>query len=222
VWQGSGPFLRCDGLRDTFTAVYGRVSELRDGRLLVPVFGVPEGETDDRRRGVGVAFSADGGHTWDDFVPLYTDRRGDVNPSETDVLRLSDGRLLAMIRANAALRLYQSFSGDEGRTWTPLRATDLPGQCPCLFMLASGAVLCAYRDMREGQPGLSCAVSEDLGATWALLGSLYAGANRDCAYPSIVRLLDGRLFCAYYEAPEPAYTGPCDIRGLTLRDRTWA
>ena len=136
------------------------------------------------------------------------------------MLRLADGRLLAMIRANTALRLYQSISTDEGCSWTALQATALPGQCPCLFTLASGALLCAYRDMQEGQPGLGCAVSDDLGETWRPLGALYAGANRDCAYPSIVRLADGRLFCAYYTAPEPAFTGPCDIRGLTLRDRT--
>jgi len=76
------------------------------------------------------------------------------------------------------------------------------------------------RGMREGHPGLACAVSEDLGETWQPLGALDAGANRDCAYPSVVRLADGRLFCAYYAAPEPAFSGPCDIRGLPLRDRT--
>ena len=70
VWEACGPFLRCSGLRETYVAAYGRVHELRDGRLLVPVFGVPEGETDDRRRGIGMAFSADGGRTWDRFVSL--------------------------------------------------------------------------------------------------------------------------------------------------------
>jgi hypothetical protein len=97
----------------------------------------------------------------------------------------------------------------------------MPGQCPCVIELASGALLCAYRDMRPEQPGMSCAISEDMGESWQPLGYLYQGANFDCAYPTMVKLADGHIYCAYYTSAMPdAIIGTCDIRGLILRDHT--
>ena len=96
----------------------------------------------------------------------------------------------------------------------------LPGQCPALIVLASGEVLCAYRDMTEGRPGVACAVSADAGQTWVTLGQLYAGGGRDCAYPSLVRLSDDRLHCAFYTSASPSHTGASEIHGLVLADRS--
>ncbi len=46
-------------------------------------------------------------------------------------------------------------------------------------------------------------------------------ANNDCAYPSMARLPDGRIYCAFYTSAEPdGYTGSCEIRGLVLHDKT--
>ncbi len=200
---------------------YGKVLELSGGRLMTPVYGVPNGADNARLRVAGVAFSDDGGRSWPEYSVVYEDRKGDVNPSETDVIRTSDGRHLVMIRANAALRLYRSYSDDEGATWSGIEPTDLPGQCPALFTLADGRLLCAYRDMRPGEYGMSCAVSDDSGATWDVLGHLYQGANTDCAYPSMVRLPSGQIYCIYYTAshPEPT-TGVSEIRGLLIQDKT--
>ena len=202
-------------------ASYGRTLELKDGRLMVPVFGVPQNVEDAKLRVLGMMFSPDGGMTWPESTLIYEDRKGDICPSETDIIRLADGRILAVIRANAAKRLYRSYSSDEGRTWSAIEPTEMPGQCPCLIYLASGALLCAYRDMRPEQPGMSCAISEDMGQSWQALGYLYRGGNFDCSYPSMVTLPDGRIFCAYYTAATPdAITGTCDIRGLIFRDKT--
>ena len=204
-----------------WSMAYGRTLELNDGRLMVTVYGVPPRVDNAKLRVLGVAFSADGGRTWPDSTLIYEDRQGDICPSETDLIRLTDGRILAIIRANAAKRLYRSYSVDEGRTWSAIEATEMPGQCPCVIELASGALLCAYRDMRTEQPGMSCAISEDMGESWQPLGYLYQGANFDCAYPAMTKLADGRIYCAYYTAATPdAITGTCDIRGLILRDKT--
>jgi hypothetical protein len=220
TWGPYGSDLAFDRLSPLYSCAYGKVVEVAGGRLLVPVFGVPRVATLAQLRAAGVAFSHDGGQTWQDFVPIYEDLRGDVCPSETDVIRLGDGRLLAMIRANAARRLYRSWSEDDGRAWTPICSTDLPGQCPALLTLASGALLCVYRDVTPDRPGLACAVSADGGETWQPLGALYRGENHDCAYPSLVRLSRNRLYCAYYTAAAPAYTGSCAIQGLVLEDRS--
>jgi hypothetical protein len=220
LWEACGSEVHFPELNPHYVYAYGRAQELSDGRLMAPFVGVPRRSRHARLRSSGVAFSSDQGHTWSDFTLIHEDLDGDVCPNETDVLRLRDGRFLAMVRSNPTLRLYQSYSDDEGHTWTPLRLTPLPGQSPALIALASGDVLCAYRDVRPEQYGMSCAVSTDAGETWEPLGYLYKGANRDCAYPSMVRLPDGTIFCAFYTAAEPAWTGSCEIHGLFLRDRT--
>ena len=69
---------------------------------MVPAYGAPRAARDPRLRITGVAFSNDVGRTWTDFVTIHEDLQGDVCPSEADVIRLADGRYLAMIRANAA------------------------------------------------------------------------------------------------------------------------
>jgi hypothetical protein len=200
---------------------YGKVLELADGRLMVPFYGVPREAADPRRRIAAAVFSHDRGASWPDYSIIYKDTEGKIDPSETDFLFLPDGRYLAIMRSNAARLLFRSYSEDGGRTWMAPEATCLPGQCPALIYLESGDILCAYRDLRPDYVGVSCALSRDAGSTWAPLGSLYVGDNTDCAYPSLVRLENGELYCVFYTAahPAPVY-GTCEIHGLVLKDRS--
>ena len=200
---------------------YGRIHELPGGRLMVPFYGTPRDASDPKHRVLAVVFSADGGDTWNDSTILHAGKTGDICPSETDIVDLPDGRYLAIVRANAQKRLYRSYSGDEGRSWTALEPTEMPGQCPALLRLASGALFCAYRDMTEGGAGMSCAVSSDQGKSWEILGYLYRGSNSDCAYPSMASLPDGRIYCAFYTSAEPVSgTGSCEIHGIIMEDRS--
>lgn len=203
---------------------YGKIHQLASGRLMVPFYGTPLQATDPGHRVLAVVYSADGGDTWGEFSLLHNDTKGDICPSETDIIRLADGRYLALIRANARRRLYRSYSGDEGNTWSSLEPTAMPGQCPALLRLASGALLCAYRDVSQvgaaADSGVACALSRDEGQSWDPLGYIYRGANADCAYPSMVALPEGRIFLTFYTAAQPAAaTGSCEIRGLLLEER---
>ena len=220
LWEETGPELDYPFVCPTGHAFsYGRVAELSDGRLMVPFYGVPRDIEDRSCRVVAVAFSKDGGFSWPDYIIIHEDRTAQFGPSEADILHLSDGRRLMVVRANIPGFLYQSYSSDEGRTWSPIQRTELPGNCPALIALASGDILCAYRDVTPEQPGMSCAVSRDLGESWIPLGNLYRGENRDCAYPSMVHLNNEMIYCAFYTARD-AETGGCEIHGLSLLDRT--
>lgn len=221
TWESPTPDVRVPYLSELGeTYSYGRAHELHDRRVMIPFSGVPRDATNLRLRATGVGFSHDGGKTWNDFSLIHADYEGTLCPNETDLLKLRDGRYLAMIRSNPTLRLYKSFSSDEGKTWTPIEQTPLPGNCPSLLMLNSGAILCAYRNRTVGSEGLGVGVSYDDGATWTHLRNLYDASNLDCAYPSLVRLPNGDIFCSYYTAAEPAFTGWCEIHGLFLRDLT--
>ena len=206
---------------------YGRVHELDDSRIMMPLYGpVQEGaETGDpvahgfypgEAWDMTVAFSSDGGRTFPELSTMASNRAEGRLFNETDILRLRDGRFLAIIREQTPPDWsFQSYSDDDGSTWTPAEQVNFKGHCPCLVQLRSGAVLCAYRDVEHGRTGLSVSVSEDDGASWRWVGQLYSGPNWDCAYPVIVRLPDGRLFCSYYTS---YVDGDCEIRGMWLSD----
>ena len=221
-WERAGPELDYPFVcRFGHAFSYGRVAELSDGRLMVPFYGVPKDVGDRHCRVLAVAFSGDGGFSWPDYAIIHEDRSAVVGPSEADLLQLDDGRFLIVVRANVPGLLYRSYSTDEGRTWSGIQPTDMPGNCPALIALASGEILCVYRDVTLGQPGMSCAASRDLGESWTPLGHLYRGKNRDCAYPSMVNVGEGEILCVYYTARD-AETGGCEIHGLFLQDRTSA
>ncbi len=221
-WERAGPELDYPFVcRSGHAFSYGRVAELSDGRLMVPFYGVPKDVGDRHCRVLAVAFSGDGGFSWPDYAIIHEDRSAVVGPSEADLLQLGDGRFLIVVRANVPGLLYRSYSTDEGRTWSGIQPTDMPGNCPALIALASGEILCVYRDVTLGQPGMSCAASRDLGESWTPLGHLYRGKNRDCAYPSMVNVGEGEILCVYYTARD-AETGGCEIHGLFLQDRTSA
>ena len=171
-----------------------------------------------------VAFSSDGGRTFPEISTIASVPAENRLFNETDILRLRDGRFLAIIREGTPPKWsHRSYSADEGRTWTPIEPVNFKGECPCLFQLRSGAILCVYRDVegldlgREDstRPGISASVSEDDGETWRSVGQLYSGENKDCSYPMIVRLPDGRLFCTYYTS---FVDGDCEGRGIWLSD----
>ena len=200
---------------------YGKVHELAGGRLLVPFYGTPAESTDERRRVLAIVRSEDGGRSWREHSFISANPSSSLRPSETDLLRLGDGRLLAVARANGRRWLYRSWSADDGLTWSELEPTAMPGQSPALLALESGAVLCAYRERTAAAFGLGCAVSGDDGATWQVLGSLYAADSADCAYPSLVQLPGGKLYCVFYTSPQPTADGPnTEIRGLVIADPT--
>ena len=207
--------------------VYGDWSEpygsgitqgLSDGRLMMGFQGAHEKDTASM---VGVAYSSDEGKTWSDLVIVASDP--ELYFRETELLRLRDGRILAAIRTDKPpYQSYQSYSADEGRTWTPIKKMGFKGHCLRLFQL-NGAVACFIREMEPDRPGIAYNVSYDDGETWRHGGQLYhatgaySGWAEACGYPDVVRLLDGDLFCIYHTR---FVDGDSEVRGLFLRDQT--
>ncbi len=110
---------------------------------------------------------------------------------EPDIIELKDGRLLCLLRPN----MSQSFSDDKGKTWSKHREL-VPltrGDAPFLLLTKEGVILCAYRERPRATT--SVIISTDNAKTWSrpLMIDRFAGA-----YPKMVELDDGRIFCVYY------------------------
>ncbi|MCC7494785.1 MAG: exo-alpha-sialidase [Fimbriimonadaceae bacterium] len=86
----------------------------------------------------GVLISGDGGQTWQQSPRI----RGRCW-AEPNVVELSDGRLVMLLRADGTGCLWRSESGDRGRTWSEAQRTDLPnpGSKFRLFRLRDGRIV---------------------------------------------------------------------------------
>lgn len=210
TWSGLGPSIK---LFQAWTEPYARRAvKLSDGRLMIGFHGSDRIDTPTCS---GVAFSQDSGETWADFVPIA--RAPEIHFYEVELLKLASGAILALIRTNypAPYDCYQSISFDEGSTWTPPQRTGFSGHCPFLLSLNPSTILCAYRDLAPGRPGVSVSVSHDDGRSWSWVGQLYKAPNLDCAFPSLLRLSNGQLFCVFYTS---FVDGNSEIHGLFLED----
>ncbi len=159
------------------------VRELPGGRLVLGLYKETAGVS------LGaVTASDDGGRTWGPVTEI--DNGGYQLDAETDVIRLRDGRLLAVER-EPKTTMCRSESRDEGRTWTVSTPIGFPGHCPYLLRAPGDIIVLAHR-----LPNTSLHYSRDEGATWSanILVDDVIGA-----YPSMVVLEDGSVLIVYYE-----------------------
>ncbi len=172
--------------------------QISDGLLLSPFDG--RGPKDRSTR-VFVVRSKNGGKTWGDPSTVAHDPEGRIGFYEPSLLRLPDGKIIAMLRTEGDDHyLYQAFSTDEGRTWEGLRRTEIWGYPAHLIRLRSGRILCAYGYRREPF-GIRAVLSEDDGETWDIEHEKVLrkdGLHEDLGYPASVQLDDDRILTVYY------------------------
>ena len=221
TWSELAPEIR---LFPHWTEMYGASNPhpLRDGRWMFACMG-----TNGRDTGwhAGVTFTDANG---DDYTPpVIIAAAEDRNFSDTDVVRLDDGRFLSVSREHVTRTSWFAHSEDEGATWTAIRPTGFKGSNIKLFRLNVGAVLCAYRDEHPERPGVSCSVSDDGGENWRHVGQLYAADRaavertiNPCGYPDMCRTADGEILTALHTYAGEG--GEVDVHLLRLRDLTLA
>ncbi len=152
---------------ELFLLTNGNILQLNDGRLFTTVYG-KFAEDEDLTLRIFTVVSEDRGFTWRYLSTVAGP--GDVQetqkkprPSESDTVRLRDGRLMCVYRVGSSLEYRKSYSADEGVTWTkPERMDGVWSVEPQVVRLENGLIL-----LSGGRPGLFLWVCADgEGGAW--------------------------------------------------------
>ena len=180
---------------DILGPVKNKPVQLTDGTLLCP----SSSEHDGWR--VHFERTTDLGRTWEMIGPIHDGTS--LSAIQPTLLTHVDGRLQALSRSKEG-HIVETWSSDQGRTWSPMAETMLPNPNAGLdgVTLADGRHLLVYNHTTtpEGRWGgarspLNVAISED-GKTWhaALVLEDEPG---EYSYPAVIQADDGRVHITY-------------------------
>lgn len=150
--------------------VTGYQLPLRDGSLLRFCYGLHSTSTEPVTKWGAVhaqAFairSADGGQTWSYPVNLDTEdaAMGNLDLTEPVGFETRDGKIMCLIRPIYSPWMWETWSEDQGRTWSPCVRGPFPGWAPSApVRTKSGVVVFPTRF-----PGLTLHLTRDDGKTW--------------------------------------------------------
>jgi predicted neuraminidase len=196
--------------KDILGPIKNKPIQLAGGDLLCP--------TSTEHDGWRVHFerSSDGGKTWSKTEPLNDGKEiGAIQPS---LLRHGEGRLQAIGRSKQG-KLWQSWSKDEGKTWSRMELTNVPNpnSGTDAATLADGRQLLVYNHTPRGRTPLNIALSND-GKDWkpALVLENEAG---EYSYPAVIQTPDGSIHVTYTWKRQRIKHVVLDPRKLTVEGR---
>lgn len=143
--------------------------------------------------------SADHGKTWTRSLDWVIDKKalkgtGAIQPA---VWESPAGKVHALLRSDGG-RIWRSDSEDFGKTWTPVRVTELPNNNSGIdvLRLEDGRLFLVYNPIGDNDGArtpLDLAVSTDDGNTWKRIAHLENDPDPDTeySYPAIVRTKTG-------------------------------
>ncbi|GGF11801.1 sialidase family protein [Hymenobacter cavernae] len=146
--------------------------------------------------------STDKGKTWSMIGPIDNGQtQGAIQPS---ILTYKDGRLQALCRSRDRA-ILETWSTDQGKTWSPLAKTTLPNNNSGTdaVTLADGRQLLVYNHVlppgtlaKGPRTPLNVAVSKD-GKTWYAAAILEDSPISQYSYPSVIQTKDGLVHFIY-------------------------
>lgn len=171
---------------------------LSTGAWVLPITWADRAPTEDwfpfdrQRQGVGI--SSDRGLTWS----LHGGVEAPPWALENMVVELNDRTLWMLIRTGAGV-LWQSFSGDGGRTWSTGAATDIvnPGARFFLGRLDSGRLLLIHTPHASLRKGLRASLSEPADPTRFRPTGLELDGHDNISYPDALQATDGTIYAVH-------------------------
>ncbi len=140
--------------------------------------------------------STDGGATWTATPPVASLAGDTIDAIQPSILVHPDGALQALVRTKSG-RIGQTWSRDEGVTWTPLELTALPNPNSGIdaVTLRDGRFLLVYNDTPRGRSPLDVAISDD-GEHWRDAIVLEHDPG-EYSYPAVIQTADGMVHVTY-------------------------
>lgn len=143
--------------------------------------------------------TGDLGKTWSLVTPAAAAEGKEPNAIQPSILVHGDNRLQAIGRTTN-LQVFQTWSNDGGKTWTPLSLTGLPNpnSGTDAVTLRDGRHLLVYNHTMARRASLGVAVSRD-GKTWHNVLSLENDGNdkNEYSYPACIQTRDGMVHITY-------------------------
>jgi len=182
---GPTPYDDVEGFSSVFES--GPPMQLKDGHVILPVYGTVTVKP--RHYETAMVHSTDFGKTWTDAVRVDPEQSGRFSYGfcEASLTRLANGRLITVMRPG----MHQSYSSDEGYTWTEAERLPHPGDAPTVIRTRDNVLAVGHRI-----PGTAISLSTDDGTTWSSPCQIDRVRG---AYPGLVELEDGSVLCIYYE-----------------------
>jgi predicted neuraminidase len=167
---------------------------LVDGTLISP--SSTESPERPSRWRVHFELSHDSGATWTIVRPPEPDASHLIDAIQPSILTHPGSRLQAIGRTRSG-RIFETWSADAGRTWTPLALTELPNPNSGIdaVTLRDGRQLVVYNHTTEGRSPLNVAVSRD-GKVWAPALVLESDPG-EYSYPAVIQTPDGLIHVTY-------------------------
>lgn len=193
----------------------GHGIRLATGRLVVAVWlSLGTGRGGHHPSVAATVFSDDGGKTWHAGEIAVPNTSEFVDPNETAVAELADGRVMLNVRNESARHRRLVTTSKDGATgWTPPAFADDLFESVCMGSLARTTAggrsrllyaaphnplpAAADREPPKGwrdRKNLSVRLSDDDGKTWPLGKTLEAGPS---AYSDLAVGPDGTIYCLY-------------------------
>ena len=139
--------------------------------------------------------SSDGGKTWKSTGHINEGKEiGAIQPT---LLTYADGRIQALNRTRGKNKIYETWSTDDGRTWSKLAPTALPNPNSGIdgVTLSDGRQLLVYNHTTTGRSPLNVAVSQD-GKEWKT-GAVLETEKGEFSYPAVIQTGDGKVHITY-------------------------
>lgn len=209
------------------------IVQTRSGRIVVPFSTAHP----DRKVGPPIGYfyttaiySDDDGATWQPSPSQLTApcvdgyNGGNYGAVEPTIVELNDGRLWMLIRTQTG-RMYESFSRDDGLTWSAAAPSQFYGSnSPAMLRrLDDGRLLVMWNNAEvgakhegqgvyRGRDAIHAALSDDDGKTWRGFREVYrdptrhgasdARSDRGTAYPDAVQARDGAIIVVTGQAAD--------------------
>jgi predicted neuraminidase len=167
--------------------------------------------------------SVDAGRTWTIVRPAVLPNAPELHGIQPSVLVYPGGRLQAVGRTRSE-RVFQTWSEDGGKTWSPVTLTTLPNPSAGTdaTTLRDGRQLIVYNHTPKGRTPLNVALSRD-GTTWEA-GVVLEREPGEYSYPAVIQAADGTVHITYTwkrQRVKHVVLDPARLTSVPMADGVW-